>query len=74
MADEPENHTIRLLQEMRVEMAAMRTEMHEEFARVHEDLANVNLRIDGVTHILTLLAGRSHDHEERITTLEGDRS
>lgn len=45
----------------------MRDEMHEEFA-------NVNLRIDGVTHILTLRAGRSHDHEERIAPLEGDRS
>ena len=63
MANEPENHTIRLLQEMRAEMRA-------EFARVREEFANVNLRLDGVTHILTLLAGRSHDHEQRIAKLE----
>jgi hypothetical protein len=52
MVDEPENHTIRLLTEMREELRA--------------GFANVNLRIDGLTHILTLLAGRSHDHEDRI--------
>lgn len=69
MADEPENHTVRLLQEIRVEMAAMRNEMHAEFARVHEGFANVNLRIDGLTHIVPLLAGCSHDHEERIAQL-----
>lgn len=56
MADEPENHTIRLLKEMREE--------------IRGGFANVNLQIDGLTHILTLLAGRSHDHEERIEKLE----
>ncbi|MER2510693.1 hypothetical protein [Amaricoccus sp.] len=66
MVDEPENHTIRLLQEMREEMRA-------GFAEVRDEFANVNLRIDGVTHILTLLAGRSHDHEERIEKLETER-
>jgi hypothetical protein len=63
MADEPENHTIRLLQEMRAEMADFRRAVMDGFAKV-------NLRIDGMTHILTLLAGVSHDHEERITRLE----
>jgi hypothetical protein len=64
MSDVPESHTIRLLQEMRAELAAMRAELQEGFA-------HVNLRIDGLTHIITLLAGRSHDHEERIAQLEG---
>lgn len=59
MVDEPENHTIRLLKEMREEMRA--------------EFANVNLRIDGLTHILTLLAGRSHDHEARIEKLETEK-
>ncbi|GHU04711.1 hypothetical protein FACS1894205_3420 [Alphaproteobacteria bacterium] len=43
MADEPENHTIRLLREMREEMREMR-----------DDLTN---RIDGNTLVLNLLAG-----------------
>lgn len=66
MVDEPENHTIRLLQEMRAEMRT-------GFAEVREEFANVNLRIDGLTHIITLLAGRSHDHEQRIGKLETER-
>ena len=56
MNDEPENHTIRLLQEMRSEMKAMR-----------EDLT---LRIDGITHIMTLLAGHYHSVEDRLSSLE----
>lgn len=51
-----ENHTIRLLQEMRKEM--------------QEGFDNVNIRIDGVTHILTLLAGNLQHHADRIEALE----
>jgi hypothetical protein len=77
MADEPENYTIRLLQEMRAEMRAefarVREEMRGEFARIQERFADVTLRLDGLTHIVTLLAGRSHDHEERIAKLETEK-
>jgi hypothetical protein len=31
----------------------------------------VNLRSDGLTHIVTLLDGHLHDHKERIAWLEG---
>lgn len=74
MTDEPENHTIRLLQEMRAEMRAEFAEVRGELAKLHgethEGFADLSLRIDGVTHILTLLAGASHDHDERIAKLE----
>ncbi|HRO11922.1 hypothetical protein [Amaricoccus sp.] len=63
MADEPENHTIRLLQEVR-------TEMRERFDKVDGRFDDLGLRVDGITHILTLLAGVSHNHEERISKLE----
>lgn len=56
MADEPENHTLRLLQEMRQEM--------------REGFDGVNARIDGLTHIVTLLAGYSHGLEKRLTRIE----
>jgi len=56
MADETENLTIRLLREMRNDMQEMR-----------EDLAT---RMDGITHIMTLLAGHSHDLEERVSKIE----
>lgn len=57
MADETENHTIRLLQEMRAEM--------------RQGFEDVNLRIDGLTHILVTLAGHIHQHDERIDRIEG---
>ena len=56
MSDTPDNHTLRLLQEMRKEMKEMR-----------EDLT---IRIDGITHIMTLLAGHYHTVEDRLSTLE----
>ncbi len=56
MADETENHTIKLIQEMRAEM--------------RERFDDVGTRIDGLTHIMTLMAGHSHDLDERIGVLE----
>jgi hypothetical protein len=80
MAEEPENHTIRLLRELRDEMRVEFAMVGKRFEKVDgrfDDMERrfdgVNQRIDGVTHILTLLAGRSHDHEERIATLEAGK-
>ncbi|MDO5643164.1 MAG: hypothetical protein Q4G26_12375 [Paracoccus sp. (in: a-proteobacteria)] len=56
MSDTPENHTIRLLQEMRADL--------------RKGFDDVNTRIDGLTHILTLLAAHSHTLDERIEKLE----
>ena len=63
MSDTPDNHTLRLLQEMRKEMQDSRKEMKE----MREDLT---LRMDGITHIMTLLAGHYHTVEDRLSTLE----
>lgn len=60
MADDTENHTVRLLQEMRREVREM-----------HDDLG---ARINGLTHIITLLAGHSHNLEERVSKLEEGQS
>ena len=70
MADEPENHAIRLLQEMRTQLTGLQGAVADLRNEVRDGFAKLNLPIDGVTHILTLLAGVSHDHEERITRLE----
>lgn len=61
--NQTENHTIRMLQEMREENRQFRDEVRKGF----ED---VNLRIDGLTHIMTMLAGHIHQHEERLEKLE----
>lgn len=60
MPDETENHTIRMLREMR-----------EENRR---NFADVNTRLDGLTHIMTMLAGHIHQHEERLGKLEGEKA
>lgn len=63
MADEPENLTLRLLQEIREEMREMRSDLSEQ-------IKDLTQRVDGNTLILNLIAGVVHDHEQRIETLE----
>ncbi|WP_338548504.1 hypothetical protein [Roseovarius phycicola] len=56
MAKNTENHTIQLLREMRKEMK--------------EGFNEVNLRIDGLTYITTMLAGNMGGHDQRLDELE----
>lgn len=56
MTDNADNHTVRLLQEMRKEM--------------RQGFEDMNTRIDGLTHIMTMLAGHIHQHDERLEKLE----
>ena len=64
MNETPENHTLRLLQEMRKDLQDLRSEVNAGFE-------NVNIRMDGIAHILTLLAGNLAHHDDRIAALEG---
>jgi signal transduction protein with GAF and PtsI domain len=63
MAEDLENHTLRLLQEMRAEMHEIRSEVKE----MRDDLT---IRLDGNTLILNMVAGLVNDHEQRIDVLE----
>lgn len=56
MADETENHTIRLLQELRADMT-------QRF----DDLTQ---RVDGNAILRNMIAGLLHQHDERLTALE----
>lgn len=66
MSDEIENHTVRLLQEMRADMDA-------RFGSLNERLDDLVQRIDGNTLVFNLVAGVTYNHEERITALEQDK-
>jgi archaellum component FlaC len=77
MSDKTENHTIKLLQEMRQEINARFNEVNERFDQidrrfdeVYERFDGVDARIDGVTHIVTLMASHSNNLDERVERLE----
>lgn len=67
MADDIENHTLRLLQEMR-------TEMRDGFARLDQRLTAVEQRLDGVEQRLGGVEQRLSGSEQRLSGLEGTMS
>ncbi len=71
MIHDSENHALKLLQDMRDELREMRAEMRAGFEEVSEQFDDVNTRIDGVAHILTLLAAHSSTLENRVSVPEG---
>ena len=70
MADEPENLTIRLLQEIRAEMREMRTDLSARVDGLSTRVDDLSTRVDGNAVILNMLAGMWHIQEERIAKLE----
>ena len=67
MAEDVDSLTIRLLQEMRGDIQALQSGQR----RMEDMITDLVQRIDGNTLVFNLVAGVVHDHEERITTLEG---
>ena len=70
MTDEIENHTIRLLQEMRGQIEGLAAEVRSRFDAMEERFTDQGQRTDGNTLVFNLVAGVVHQHEERITDLE----
>ena len=66
MADEPQNRTLRILQELRTGMDEIRSDMREPRAEVRD----ISTRLNGNIIMLSTVAGLFHDHEERISRLE----
>jgi hypothetical protein len=67
MADEPENHTLRLLREMRDEAVAFRKEVNTRFDGVDQRLDAMDQRFDGADQRLSgievsLAAARADQH------------
>lgn len=67
MADEPENLTLRLLQDIRDDIRDIRSDI----ADFRATIADLTQRVDGNTLTFNLVAGVVYDHEERISKLEG---
>ncbi len=71
MSDKAENHTVKLLQEMRQEMRERFDKVDERFSKLDVRFDDVDTRIDGLTHIITLMAGHSYNLDARVERLEG---
>lgn len=65
-----ESHTIRLLQQMREEMRERFLNVDGQFQEMRERFDALDARVDGVTHIMTLLAGHTYHLEERVSKSE----
>ena len=70
MGEDVENHTVRLLQEMRSDFDARFSAIDAKFDAFNERLTDLVQRIDGNTLTFNLVAGVAYNHEERITALE----
>lgn len=70
MAEELENLTLRLLQELRTEMREMRSELNDRCSDIDERLEGLTLRVDGNTVMFSMLGGLVHRHEERLDKIE----
>lgn len=60
MAEEAENLTLRILQEMR-----------SKLDEIDVKITDLTQRVDGNTLTFNLVAGVTYDHEQRIALLEG---
>ena len=70
MAENTENHTIKLLQEMRQDMREFREEIRDLKSEVRHRFDEVDIKIGGLTHMVMLLASNMGGHEQRIDALE----
>ena len=73
MADEPENLTVRLLQELRTEMREMRHDLTSRVDDLSTRVDELSTRVDGNAVILNMLAGMWHMQDERIGKLEANQ-
>jgi len=74
MNENVENLILAQLREMRVEMKGMSSEVADLRKEMGEGFADTNQRVDGLSLILSMLAGHLHGVEERIERLETGRN
>lgn len=65
-----EGDILRLLEEMRSDIRSGFEAVDQRFEVVTERLDGIDTRIDGLTYIVTLLAAKFHNIEERLNYLE----
>ena len=73
MAENVENLILTQLREIRGEIGAIKTQDTELKDQMGEGFDDVTQRVNGITVILTMLAGHVHNVEERVEKLEEAR-
>ena len=73
MAENVENLILTQLREIRGEIGAIKTQVTELKDQMGEGFDDVTQRVNGITVILTMLAGHVHNVEERVEKLEEAR-
>jgi hypothetical protein len=70
MADEPENHTLRLLREIREEQTSFRAEMQIAVVTLSADLKIVKEKVESIDDRLETIDGRMNSVERRLGRIE----
>lgn len=73
MAENVENLILTQLREIRGEIGAIKAQVSELNDKMAEGFDDVTQRVNGITVILTMLAGHVHHVEERVEKLEESR-
>jgi hypothetical protein len=73
MAENVENLILTQLREIRGDIGAIKTQVSELNDKMCEGFDDVTQRVNGITVILTMLAGHVHHVEERVEKLEEAR-
>ena len=73
MVENVENLILTQLREIRGEIGAIKTQVSELNDKMGEGFEDVTQRVNGITVILTMLAGHVHHVEERVEKLEEAR-
>lgn len=66
MNENVENLILTQLREIRGELS----DLKQDVAEIKSDMSDVNQKVDGITLVLTMLAGHVSHVEERVTALE----
>lgn len=70
MNENVESLILAQLREMRTELARVHVRMDGIDATIRSEFADLNQKVDGVSMILTMLAGHVHAIDERVERLE----
>ena len=73
MVENVENLILTQLREIRGEIGAIKNQVSELNDKMGEGFDDVTQRVNGITVILTMLAGHVHHVEERVEKLEEAR-